>query len=143
MFWIILKSSIDTTVPKCYKCIYLSPCENLLLFDVGVPFSSPLERSWKMFITIITIQYIFPELLRNIIFLHFLSVHIPCTEFWMCPNLLCLHPLQKCLPFHFTWALTWKKSLMLTALLWKLLGYSLFPHRHGRQRMVNTYFAND
>ena len=57
--------------------------------------------------------------------------------------LLCLEPLQKCLHFPFTCVLTWKKNLMLTASLWKLLEYSLFPYRLNRQSMVNTYFAND
>ena len=41
-------------------------------------------------------------------------------------------------PYHFTWALIWKKSLLLTALFWKLPGHSLFPHRQNIQRMVNT-----
>ena len=38
-------------------------------------------------------------------------------------------PHQKGPPYHFTWALIWKKSLLLTALFWKLPGYPLFPHR--------------
>ena len=47
-------------------------------------------------------------------------------------------PHQKGPPYHFTWALIWKKSLLLTALFWKLPGYSIFPHRPSRQRMGNT-----
>ena len=31
-----------------------------------------------------------------------------------------------------------RRAYYLTALFWKLPGYSLFPHRQSRQRMVNT-----
>ena len=38
-------------------------------------------------------------------------------------------PLQESLPSHFTWALFWKKSLLITVFFWKLPEYSLFLHR--------------
>ena len=47
-------------------------------------------------------------------------------------------PLKKGLPSHFTWAVIWKKSLLITALFWNLPRYSLFLHRQSRQRMVDT-----